>query len=71
VKDKPSTAGEGRRFGLPEHMHALEDRYRLLFEATTDAIFLEDTKGRIVAVNPAAERLTGFTSAELAGRVIE
>jgi len=66
-----STAGGGRRFGPPESAAALEERYLLLFESTSDAIFLEDTKGRIVTVNPAAERLTGYTVEELAGRVIE
>jgi PAS domain S-box-containing protein len=67
----PSTARETGGFGLPEHVAALEERYRLLFESSSDAIFLEDTKGRIVLANRAAERLTGFTARELAGRAVD
>jgi PAS domain S-box-containing protein len=48
-----------------------EERYRLLFESATDAIFLEDTEGRIVSANPAAERLTGYLAEELRGRPVE
>src|SRR5690242_19131920 len=36
----PSTARETGGFGLPEHVAALEERYRLLFESSSDAIFL-------------------------------
>jgi PAS domain S-box-containing protein len=67
----PSIAGDWRRFRLPEHVDALEQRYHVLFESSSDAIFLEDTKGRIVAANPAAERLTGLTANELAGRAVD
>ncbi len=47
-----------------------EERYRLLFESATDAIFLEDMDGRILSTNPAAERLTGYSAEELAGRLL-
>jgi PAS domain S-box-containing protein len=45
-----------------------EQRYRLLFESATDAIFLESRDCRILAMNAAAEKLTGYTAAELEGR---
>src|SRR5262249_35604666 len=49
-------------------VRAGEERYRLLFESATDAIFLESREGRIMAMNAAAEKLTGYTAAELEGR---
>jgi PAS domain S-box-containing protein len=42
-----------------------EERLRLLVENAGDAIYLTDMKGRIVDVNPEAERQTGFTRQEL------
>jgi len=40
-------------------VRAGEERYRLLFESATDAIFLESRDCRIMAMNAAAEKLTG------------
>ncbi|HEY41827.1 MAG TPA: PAS domain S-box protein [Dehalococcoidia bacterium] len=43
-----------------------EERYRLLFERSSDAIFLLDqTTGRFLDCNAAAERLTGRSAAEI------
>jgi PAS domain S-box-containing protein len=43
-----------------------EERYRLLFERSSDAIFLLDqTTGRYLDCNAAAERLTGRSAAEI------
>lgn len=47
-----------------------EERYRLLFESATDAIFLESPDGRIAAMNAAAEKLTGYSAKELEGREV-
>lgn len=48
----------------------LRDANRRLLN-TVDAILLDlDGEGRIVAVNPATERLTGFAPAEVQGRLI-
>jgi PAS domain S-box-containing protein len=44
-----------------------EERYRGLFENSTDFAYLLDLKGTFVDVNHAAERLTGYTKAELVG----
>jgi PAS domain S-box-containing protein len=49
-----------------------EQRYKLLFELSTEAIFVSDLEGHVQSANPAAERLTGFTVAELtAGHTID
>jgi PAS domain S-box-containing protein len=45
-----------------------EERYRLLFESATDAIFLESNDCRIMAMNAAAEKLTGYAANELEGK---
>jgi PAS domain S-box-containing protein len=42
-----------------------------LFENATEGIILTDQKGRIVLVNPAAERIFGFVHSELLGKTIE
>jgi len=42
-----------------------------LFENATEGIILTDGKGHIVLVNPAAEKMFGYTSDELAGKPIE
>jgi PAS domain S-box-containing protein len=46
---------------------ASEARYRELFESALDMIFLFDTDGKLVDVNPAAERTLGYTQGELVG----
>jgi PAS domain S-box-containing protein len=38
-----------------------EERYRLLFERTTDGIWLADQQGQFVDVNPAACRMLGYS----------
>jgi PAS domain S-box-containing protein len=42
-----------------------EERTRLLFENSLDAIVVATPDGRVVAANPSAERLFGLTEAEL------
>ena len=49
----------------------IEKRYRKLLEAAPDAILEVDRQGRIVLVNLQAERLFGYTRAELLGNRIE
>jgi PAS domain S-box-containing protein len=44
-----------------------EEKYRGLFENSTGFAYLLDLKGNFVDVNHAAERLTGYTKAELIG----
>ncbi|MEI7685011.1 MAG: PAS domain S-box protein [Planctomycetota bacterium] len=45
-----------------------EDRFRLLFENSPDAIFVEDAQGRVHDVNPAACKLHDLKRSELIGR---
>ncbi|MGD9676169.1 MAG: diguanylate cyclase [Candidatus Bipolaricaulia bacterium] len=44
-----------------------EARYRSIFESTTDAIFVFDLDGRIVATNPRACHMHGYAPGELVG----
>src|SRR2546421_13130188 len=44
-------------------------QFRLLVESVTDyAIFLLDTKGRVMSWNPGAERAKGYKAAEILGQ---
>src|SRR4051812_40958584 len=45
-----------------------ETRWRSIIESAVDGIVLIDARGRIEAFNPAAERLFGYTEAEVLGR---
>ncbi|MBC7248024.1 MAG: PAS domain S-box protein [Actinobacteria bacterium] len=42
-----------------------EERWRLVLEQASDAVFLHDTEGKILDANPAASRLTGYSREEL------
>jgi len=42
-----------------------DERYRELFDNASDMVFFTDALGRITAMNPAGERLTGYSSSEL------
>ena len=44
-----------------------EQRYRSLFENSFDGVFSFDREGRYVSVNPAGERIAGYSQDELAG----
>jgi PAS domain S-box-containing protein len=48
-----------------QELRASEERYRQLFENAHDAIWLHDLEGNIIAVNRAAEKLTGYSEEEL------
>ena len=41
---------------------------KLLLEAIGDGIFVLDARGKIIAWNPAMERITGYTADEIRGR---
>ncbi len=51
-------------------LEASERRYRMLFEASPDAVFVVDAQGRYVDANNAALTLSGYSPAELQGRSI-
>lgn len=47
-----------------------EEKYRTLFEASTDAIFLETLEGRILDCNQSACEMLGYTKEELLGLTV-
>ncbi|AFL74393.1 sensor domain-containing protein [Thiocystis violascens] len=65
----------GRVYSFRDITQRLADEKRLtlanrVFEASLDAIFVTDPEFRIMAVNPACERMTDCRSAELAGQAL-
>jgi len=42
-----------------------EKRYRVLFEESKDTVFIVDTRGKLVDINPAGSELLGYTKEEL------
>ncbi len=50
-----------------EELRKSEVRFRALFEASPDAIFVEDRHGNVLDVNPAAEALQGIPRERLVG----
>lgn len=48
-----------------------ETRFRLMFDATPDAVFLIDADGRIVLSNVTAETMLGYDPLELVGQQVE
>ena len=55
---------------ISEQLRLSEERYRGLFENSSEAIIVCSTSGRIVSVNRACEQLTGYTQAELISTAI-
>lgn len=49
-------------------LHAGEARWRAIIQSAVDGIVLIDARGRIEAFNPAAERLFGYSEAEVLGQ---
>jgi len=45
-----------------------EERYRALFEGSTDPILTVDLSDKVIAANPAFEKLFGYTNDELLGK---
>ena len=49
-------------------LQAVEAAFRHYVEQCPDAVLVTDPAGRIVYVNPAFERMTGYAAGEIAGR---
>jgi len=58
------------RQGLLRALRDSEERYRLIAESMTEALFLLDLEGGLVMVNGYGEQLSGFRSDELIGRPV-
>ena len=56
-----------RRARLASELGASEARWRAIVDSAVDGIVAIDTHGRVEAFNPAAERLFGYTAAEVCG----
>jgi PAS domain S-box-containing protein len=50
---------------------ALENRFRDLVEHATDMIYTHDLAGKFTSINPAGERLLGYSSGEAVGRSLD
>jgi formate hydrogenlyase transcriptional activator len=62
------TSSDLTKRATSEHTLAL---FKELFTASPDAILVSDSSGRITTVNPAAERLFGYSETELLGSLVE
>ncbi|TFF99013.1 MAG: PAS domain S-box protein [Promethearchaeota archaeon] len=56
------------RFKLEQKLKLSEERYRFLFENSPLAIILSDLNGVIREINPATEKLIGYSKKEVIGR---
>src|SRR5262245_32933215 len=57
-----------RRSAIEEELRQSESRYRAIFETAVDAIIVSDQHGIIQEFNKAAEKMTGYSVSEIAGK---
>ena len=65
----PSSASEARR--ALEAQQAHREWLRITLANIADAVITTDSEGRVTYLNPVAERLTGWSASEAAGRPLE
>jgi two-component system sensor kinase FixL len=68
VQDVTQLRELGERVRLEHQLRSSDARWQAVIESAVDGIVVIDAKGRIEAFNPAAERLFGYTEAELVGQ---
>jgi PAS domain S-box-containing protein len=70
VHDKAEVGRQdSKRLLIEEALRASEERYRLLLDGIRDyAIFMIDPAGRVISWNAGAERIKGYTAAEIIGQ---
>ncbi len=56
---------------LEDALRSSEERFRAVFQAAGDCIFIKDRSLRYTHVNPAAERLVGLDASEIIGRTAD
>ena len=56
------------RSAIEQELKENESRYRAIFETAVDAIIVSDQHGTIREFSKAAERMTGYSAAEVIGR---
>jgi PAS domain S-box-containing protein len=52
---------------LMQNLRQSEERYRTLFEESTDAILIVKPEGEVIAANPSCEQIFGFSRDDLVG----
>jgi PAS domain S-box-containing protein len=57
-----------RRSAIEDELRESENRYRAIFETAVDAIIVSDQHGVIQEFSQAAERMTGYSTAEVTGQ---
>lgn len=59
------------RHGREAHLERLEQSFAAAFKSTEDAVILAGTDGAVTFINPAAERLTGWSASRAIGQSLE
>lgn len=68
VRKKPRRSGVGAKRDASSALGNIEARFKAVLETAVDAIITINERGMILAVNPATERMFGYTAKELIDR---
>lgn len=70
MRQKKSDEGYGGRAGSPP-AEKIRPRWEEIFDSLGDGVVILDAEGRLIEINPAAERITGFSAESVLGRLLE